>query len=293
MKKQHYTLIALLILPFLLPAQDYTFRTFKDRRIINAHSVEVLPKRKLDIRIGHRFGDMFGDTGGWPTFYGLENATDVMLGGEYGLTDRMNIGVYRSKGGSALSQLVSGLAKYRLVQQKEGQVGSFSVTALGVLTVSTMEKSDNPEALNFFAKPSHRIAYTLQIMLGRKFSDRFSIQITPGFVHRNIVAFEDTNDTYTIGGAARFQLTKVVGILVDATLPLNGEQSPITRSQESPYTIPLGVGFEFDTGGHIFQVNLTNTRGIMETDYIPNTTSNWLEGEFRLGFTISRLFNIR
>ncbi|MEM9885564.1 MAG: DUF5777 family beta-barrel protein [Bacteroidota bacterium] len=293
MKRYQFPFLFLSILPFLLPAQDYTFRTFKDRRIINAHSVEVLPKRKLDIRIGHRFGDMFGESGGWPTFYGLENATDVMLGAEYGLTNRINIGLYRSKGGGALSQLVNGLVKYNIVRQREGQVGSFSVTALGVLTVSTMQKSDNPEALNFFDKTSHRMAYTVQIMLGKKLSERFSFQLTPGFTHRNIVAFGDTNDTYTIGGAARFQLTKVIGVLVDMTLPLNGEQSPITRSQESPYTIPLGLGIEFDTGGHIFQVNFTNARGMIESDYIPNTTSDWLEGEFRLGFTISRLFNIR
>lgn len=283
----------LLLCVYPLLAQDYTFNTFNDTRIINAQSVEVLDKRQLDVRIGHRFGDLLGDSGGWSTFYGLENAADVLIGADYGLLNDLTIGLYRSKGGAALSQLISTSAKYRIIQQKEEVAGSFTVTALGVLTASTMQKSDNPEALNFFASPSHRLAYAVQLMLGKKFSDRLSIQVTPGYVHRNIVAFGDANDTYTIGGAARVQLSKVIAVLADVTLPLNGEQSPITRSPESDYTLPLGFGVEFNTGGHVFQVNLTNARGMVETDYIPTTTTDWLDGEFRLGFTISRLFNVR
>lgn len=274
-------------------AQDYTFNTFSDTRIINAQSVEVLERRQLDIRIGHRFGDLLGSSGGWPTFYGLENAADVLIGADYGLLNNLTVGLYRSKGGAGLSQLVTSSAKYRIIQQKEDVPGSFTVTVLGLLTASTMQKSDNPEALNFFENRSHRLAYAVQLMLGKKISDRLSIQVTPGFVHRNIVSFNDANDTYTIGGAARVQLTKVIAVLTDVTLPLNGEQSPITRSSESDYTLPLGFGVEFNTGGHVFQVNLTNARGMVETDYIPNTTTDWLDGEFRLGFTISRLFNVR
>ncbi|MEM1326839.1 MAG: DUF5777 family beta-barrel protein [Bacteroidota bacterium] len=276
-----------------LSAQDEAVRIFNDTRIVNAQSADILNKRQLDVRIGHRFGDLLGDRGGWSTFYGLENASDVMIGADYGLLNNLTIGGYRTKGGAGLSQLLNGTAKYRIIHQKEDVPASFTVTAFGLLSVSTMQKSDSPEALNFFDDPTHRMSYAVQLMLGKRLNDRVSIQVTPGFVHRNIVRFGDTNDTYTLGGAARFQLSKVVGLIVDATLPLNGEQSPITRSAESEFTLPLGVGVEFNTGGHIFQVNLTNARGMMETDYIPNTTSDWLDGEFRLGFTISRLFNVR
>ncbi len=303
-----FTLAVLLaLIPFLLVAQETmeeeemkqertpVYQTFKDRRVINAHSLETLQARKLDVRIGHRFGDLFGDAGGWPTFYGLENATDVMIGAEYGVTNRFTAGVYRTKGAGKLKQLVNGLVKYKLFQQYEENPNSISVTAAGVFSVSTMQKGDNPESINFFDKPSHRMAYTAQLLIGQKFSENFSLQFIPSYTHRNIVEFGDNNDTYSLGVATRIQLSRVVGIIADVTLPLNGEQSPLTSSGTAgvQYYIPLGFGLEFDTGGHIFQLNFTNATGIMETDYIPNTTSNWLDGEFRIGFTISRMFNIR
>lgn len=270
------------------------YQTFKDRRVINAHSVETLPARKLDVRIGHRFGDLFGDAGGWPTFYGLENATDVMIGAEYGVTNRFTAGVYRSKGAAKLKQLVNGIAKYKILQQYEEHPSSISLTAAGIFSLSTMQKVDNPEAINYFDKFSHRMAYTVQLIVGQKFSENFSLQFTPGYTHRNVVEFGDRNDTYSVGVASRIQITRVVGVIADITIPLNGEQSPLTSSGLGvQYHLPIGIGLEFDTGGHIFQLNFTNATGMMETDYIPNTTSSWSEGEFRIGFTISRLFNIR
>jgi len=291
--KLNCLIISLLLFPFFSQSQDYVFRTFKDTRIINTQAVDVLQKRKLDIRIGHRFGDLLGDAGGWPSFYGLENAADVLIGADYGLANNITIGAYRSKGGGDLSQLVSGLAKVRILKQRMQSPSFFTVTALGTLTASTMQKSDNPEAINFFEKQSHRFSYTVQLLIGKKFSERFSLQVSPGFTHRNIAPFGDVNDVYTVGIATRLQLSKVVGLILDSTIPLNGERNPFSKSETSQFQFPIGVGFEFDTGGHIFQVNLTNARGMIESDYIMNTTSNWTEGEFRLGFTISRLFNIR
>ncbi len=92
---------------------------------------------------------------------------------------------------------------------------------------------------------------------------------------------------WSIGAATRVQVTRTLGLVVDAMIPLID-----SRTTELGYYPAIGVGFEFETGGHVFQVNLTNARGLMETDYIPYTTSNWGDGEFRLGFTISRWFNL-
>ncbi len=290
---RHLALFSLLLLSFTAIAQDYAYRTFKDTRVINTHSTETLPKGKLDIRISHRFGDLLGASGGWKTFYGLETAADVMIGGEYGFADNFNMGIYRSKGVGDLRQLVSSVAKYRLLRQKLDEPSSFSLTLLGVGSFSTMERIDDAQFIQSFEKFSHRLIYTAQILIAKKFSDQFSLQISPSFTHRNIVRFDEENDIFSIGTAARFQLTKVIGLLLDATIPITGVQSPFSENVSSRnYTIPLGIGVEFDTGGHVFQVNLTNSTGIIEPDYIGNTTGDWLKGEFRLGFTISRLFNL-
>lgn len=283
-----------MIAAIFLSGQDYAYRTFKDTRIINTHSVETLPKRKLDVRIGHRFGDLFGENGGWTTFYGLETARDVMIGVDYGLTNNLTIGGFRTKGAGDLRQNLNGIVKYRLLRETNSQPSSVSMTALGMASISTMERSATENTLTRFDKSTHRIVYTTQLLISKRFSNNFALQLTPSYTHRNIVDFNDVNGIFSLGTAARLQVTKVIGILVDATIPLNSDRSPFVDGEGEgiEYGIPLGFGIEFDTGGHVFQINFTNAEGIMETDYIPNTTGDWLDGQFRLGFTISRLFNL-
>ena len=233
MKKYFTLFVFCLFVGAAMNAQDeeHSIRTFKDSRVINTHSVEVLQKRKLDIRIGHRFGDLAGANGGWANFYGLENASDVMIGGEYGLTDNATIGLYRSKGSGDLRALVSPFLKYRLIKQTKN--GSpITMTALGLGTISTMQKNEASTGVSRFPKFSHRMAYAVQLMIARKFADRFSLQIIPSYTHRNLVQFEDNNDVISLGLASRVQLTKVMAFGADFTLPVNGLQSPFAENPE-------------------------------------------------------------
>ncbi len=271
-----------------LGAQDFTYQTFKDYRIINTHSVETLTKRKLDIRIGHRFGDLIGDGGGWSTFYGLETAQDVMIGAAYGITNNITVGLDRTKGSGPLSRLVNGTLKYRILHQKTDDSMPFTLTFVGITSVSTMDRDEeNPESLNHFDKTAHRFIYTAQLLLARKFSDAFSLQLIPSYTHRNVVSFDDENGIISLGVATRIQINKVFGIIADATFPFSE-----LRTSDNGFYPPIGIGLEIETGGHIFQINFTNATGISETDYIPNTRSNWGDRQFRLGFTISRTFNL-
>lgn len=276
-------------------SQDLVFQTFKDRRVINVHSVETLPKRKLDVRISHRFGDFAGDNGGFKTVYGLENASDVLLGAEYGMSDQLTVGVFRTKGAGVLPdgtpglrQILSGVYKIRLIRQKADSTAPFTLTAVGITSLSTAEKIEEAtEAIQSFPKFAHRMAHHIQLMAGRKFSDGFSLQINAGYTYRNLVPSGDVNGIFSVGGATRVQLSKVVGLVADLTVPLSE-----SRKSSDGFYPALGIGFEFDTGGHVFQVNFTNATAIMETDFIPYTTTSWGQGEFRLGFTVSRLFNL-
>lgn len=296
MKK--YLLIAMLSLSMAVSAQEYTYQTFKDTRVINAHSVETLPKGRLDVRIAHRFGDFAGDNGGWATLYGLENAADVGIGAEYGFTDRLTIGLHRTKGSgisaegfAGLQQLLNGVGKFRLARQTDDGVTPISATLLGVATLSTQEKLEGVGTDNLiasFPKFMHRFAFHASLILGRKFSDAFSLQLIPAITHRNLVPFAGNNNTFSIGAATRIQLSRTLGLVADATFPfIDTPENAIASYQPA-----IGIGLEIETGGHVFQVNFTNATGIMETDYIPYTTADWLAGEFRLGFTISRWFNL-
>ncbi len=290
-------LLFVLVLSLPSQAQEYVYRTFKDTRVVNIHSPETLPKGRLDVRISHRFGDIGGDNGGFATFYGLETASDVSIGAEYGFSDHITAGIYRTKGAGVsvegfpgLRQLLNGLVKLRLARQQEGSGSPLSATLMGLVTMSTQEKlegSGNEIAIASFPQFSHRFASHVQLVLARKFSDGFSLQVSPGYTHRNLVPFEDENGMLSVSAGARIQVTRSFGLLGDVVLPLAD-----SRSSGTGYHPAIGIGFEFETSGHVFQVNLTNATALMETDFIPYTTTEWGEGEFRLGFTISRWFNL-
>lgn len=301
---QNGTMAPLFILAFMillgnnpLTAQDQVYRTFKDSRVVNIHSPETLPKGRLDIRISHRFGDIGGDNGGFATFYGLETASDVGIGGEYGVTDGLTVGLYRSKGAGVsvegfpgLRQLLNGVGKLRLTKQEESGGAPLSATIMGMISLSTQEKLEgagNEASIASFPNFNHRMASHIQLILARKFSDGFSLQVSPGYTHRNLVPFEDKNGMFSISTGGRVQVTRTFGLLADAVFPLID-----SRKSGTGYFPAIGVGFEFETSGHIFQVNLTNATALMETDFIPYTTTDWTEGQFRLGFTISRWFNL-
>jgi hypothetical protein len=282
MKNQSLIIICIFFISssFQINAQDLVFQTFKDTRVINSHSVETVPNRKLDFRIGHRFGNL---KDGWERLYGLEDAEDVLFGFEYGLSDELTVGISRTKGAGELSALVSPSIKYRILHQKDDNSMPLSLTLMGVSTISTM-KSSQSEALTNFDKFAHRISYTAQILIAHKFSQRFTLQVMPGYTHRNKVDFNDVNGIFSVGVGTRIQINKVFGIIADATFLL--------ADRPDGFYTPMGIGLEIDTGGHIFQLNFTNATGIIENDYIPYTTSNWGDKEFRLGFTISRTFNL-
>ncbi|PHI21546.1 hypothetical protein CEQ90_01660 [Lewinellaceae bacterium SD302] len=295
----NYRNLLLLVLAFcctvLTAQEERVYRTFKDTRAVNVHSVETLPAKKLDVRISHRFGDMFGDEGGWPTFYGLERAEDVAIGAEYGFSDNFTAGIYRAKGAGStpdndtgLRQLLNGIFKYRVLHQTTGKKMPLSAALVLTSSFSTSTKLEgNENQIRSFPKFAHRFAFNLQAVLARKFGDNFSAQVIPGVTHRNLVPFAGENTIFSLGVAGRLQVSRVLGILADVTYPFSETQNNLTG-----YYPAIGFGFEFDTGGHVFQLNLTNAKGIFETDFIPYTTSDWTKGEFRIGFTISRWFNL-
>jgi len=284
-------IIYLLLLGFFeLCAQESkpVHQTFGDRRIINTQSVEMLPVRKLDFRVGHRFGDLAGSGGGWSTFYGLENASDVMIGFEYGVTENLMVGINRTKGAGPLRQLINSFAKFRLMTQGATKTQPVSLVVLGLTTVSTQPKSETEGVLHFFESPIHRWSYHLSVLTARKFNERISVQANASWTYRNIVPAGDSNNLPAVGLAGRAQFSKSLALIVDTTFPISA-----FRTSENQFYPAIGLGIEFNTsGGHVFQMNFTNTRGISETDYIPYSQSNIADGEFRLGFTISRLFSL-
>jgi hypothetical protein len=264
----------------------YTYNTFNSSRIINSHSVEMMEKKTADFKIGHRFGDLAGTNGGIETLFGIDNAADIAVGLEYGVSNNFNLGITRYKGSGPYRQLYEGYAKFKILAQSNKM--PISLVALAKFNVTSMTASTDSSSPTSFPDFVSRTSSSYQLLIGRKFSERLSLQIMPTYVHRSYVGFYDQNGTFAIGAGGRLQLTKLIGIIGEYHYVIFKDG---VRDQLNTFN-PIALGLEFDTGGHIFQLNFSNSRGFGEAQYIPSTYSNFMEGQFRFGFSISRVFKL-
>jgi hypothetical protein len=248
--------------------------TFKDTRIVNGHSVETSHKGEMKFIISHRFGSI---DGGVEEFFGLDQST-IRLGLDYGVWDWLTIGIGRS----SFEKTVDGFIKARVLHQREGSGSPLSVTLLSSMAVRTLDFPDENREEYF----SSRLFYGYQALLARKFSDRFSLQLMPTLVHRNLVEnTEVENDVLAIGGASRFQLTKVVSFQAEYYYAL-----PDQLSDE--FTNSLSLGFDIETKHHVFQLHLSNSTGMTEKFFIGETRGSWEDGDIYFGFNITREFQL-
>ncbi len=261
--------------------------TFNDTRVVNGHSVELLDAKTLDLRISHRFGDIAVPSSG-RSLYGLDNSTDIRIGLEYGLSEKFMFGAGRSKGAGLYREFWDGLIKYKILSQSTKIPISVSLTS-SVFFTSMLPSTDSTSATAFsyntensFQSFAHRFSYFSQLILAHNLNNKLSLQLSTGFLHRNLVANADQNTNLVIGAMSKVKVYKKISLV--------GEYYYVLRKNNINYINPLAVSVEIKTYAHVFQLNFMNSRAIGEGQFIPYTTSNWLEGEFRFGFTISRHF---
>jgi len=255
---------------------DYAIASFKANRVINLHSLETTAKRVLDIKISHRLGRI---SGGLQEWFGLDQAT-IRLGGDYGITDQLNVGLGRS----SFEKTYDGYVKWKFLRQSKGARNvPISLVAMSSIAIKTIPFAI-PERENYF---SSRLYYVHQLIIGRKFSDAFSFQLSPSLVHRNLVMTTDeASDVLALGSAGRIKLTQ--------RLALNAEYIYVLPDQLAEgYRNSASIGLDIETGGHVFQLHFTNSTAMNEKGVITETTDDWLEGDFHFGFNISRVFTIR
>lgn len=256
---------------------------FNDTRVINSHSVETLDQGTFDLRIAHRFGDM-ATPNSYKTMFGFDNSADIKIGLDYGISDQLMVGLHRNKGAGPYFQVFEGLVKYKIMDQQDGKPLTLSVSASAFAT--GMDSSSDTTSITYFEKTAHRFSYFTQLILARNLNDKASIQMNVGLLHRNLVYHDDENTTVSVGGVAKVKVAKKISLIAE----YNHLFRPSNTINNVEYVDPLGVGIEFKTHAHVFQVNFTNSRGMGEGQFIPYTSSKWSDGEFRMGFTISRHF---
>lgn len=258
------------------PKKEIVKNAFKSPRVINGHSMEFLRPGTMDLRILHRFGQL---DMGYKNFFGLDQAS-MRLGFDFGIFKNLMVGIGRS----TYRKELDGFIKYAPFLQSTGK-GAFPVTIALVsgMTMDGMPWAD-PERKNFFTS---RLAYYFQAIIGRKISEGISLQVVPTMVHRNLIQLAaDSNNIFSVGVGGRLRLSRRISFTCDYFYVLN----PLT---DNTYQNPLSVGFDIETGGHVFQLHFSNATGMNERAFITETTGKWGKGEVRFGFNLSRVFQIK
>jgi hypothetical protein len=255
----------------------YATSTFKSTRVINSHSIELLSEGSLDFRISHRFGRI---NSGAYNFFGLDQST-IRLGFEYGLSDRITLGIGRS----SYEKTYDGFAKIKILRQRKNEQSSFpvSITWFSNISSTTLRKGDNLVDQNHL----YRYAYAHQLIIARKFNSSISLQVAPILVHRNLAEPSDnSNDTYAIEGGGRAKISKRISINADYIYRLPNYRSAL-------YVNSVSIGIDIETGGHIFQLHVTNSQGMIEEMFVSRTGGRLNKGDLFYGFNISRQFQVK
>lgn len=265
--------------------------TFKSTKVINAQTNETVYKRTLDFRVGHRFGNFGGASGGGyeNNLFGLYQIADVRIAFEYGITDRLTIGLSNNK----KNRNFEGLVKFRLLEQRKDNSIPFAITLFGSASVSTKKNGDFSD-IEREKKALRRVSYVSQVILARKFGQTFSCALLPTYVHRNYVEdFNDENGTFALGFAARIKITKSFALVGDYFYNFSKFHDEARNSDGNRiFYQPLGLGLEVETGGHVFTIMATNSAGIIEKEFVTDTRDTWTKGGFKFSFNISRNFRL-
>jgi len=278
--------IIIFLLPFLILAQedlldeidtdsvvvsDYENAAFKGLKIVNFESTKMISKKQLYFVVSHRFGSIKTGIG---DFFGLDQAV-TRLNFIYGISDGVNIGLSRS----SFQRTYETSLKLRLLRQKKNGSPFTLVLFNSMLLNGSLDKDVLP-GLKF----EHKLGYSVQALISSKLNKNLSLQIAPTFFHDNLVALdEQENSQFAMGIGGRHKLTKRWSVNVDYGLHFN-------RASNSPFKNALSIGFDLETGGHVFQLHFTNAQPMNVNTFLGQATGDWSEGDIFFGFNLSRVF---
>ena len=250
---------------------NYADSAFKGLKIVNFESTKLAAKGDFYFVVSHRFGSV---QNGIDDFFGLDNAV-TKLAFLWGISDAFNVGIARS----SFEKTYGAHVKYRLIRQKEKGF-PFTIVGFNIVTANTELESDLLPQLEF----QNRLSYTSQFLISRKFNKNFSLQLAPSLVHENFVSFVDQDNTqFVLGIGGRHKLNRRWSVNADYAYHFN-------RADNSPFRNALSIGFDLETGGHVFQLHFTNAQPMFEDGFLSNAAGDWTEGIFFFGFNLSRVF---
>ena len=251
-------------------AEELYQPSFKALQVVTSQSTKIPSKKEFYFVVSHRFGDV---SEGFQNFFGLDQAT-TKIGGIYGITDAISLSISRH----TYQKTYEVGAKYRILKQSKSQQSLIDIVGYNVIAVNSELDKDVYPKLQF----SDRLTYTNQILLSRRFSDDFSLQITPSFVHKNLINDDiESENNFLVGIGGRYKISK--------RLSINAEYFNNFNKKDF-YINPLSLGLDIETGGHVFQLLFSNSQPNTEAGYLTNGLGDWAKGKVYFGFNLYRVF---
>ena len=244
---------------------------FKGLKIINMESTKLAAKKDFYFVISHRFGSV---KSGIKDLFGLDNS-NIRFSFIYGINDWLNAGFSRSSSNKTYDAHL----KYRLLQQEKGK------SPITIVGFNSVEMNTGLDKVNYpLLESKHRYTYAHELLISRKFNDKFSAEITPIYLHQNFVENDaQDNSQYILGLGGRYKLSKRVTLNLEYHAHMN-------RVANSIYKNPLSLGVDIETGGHVFQLHVTNAQLMNESGYLTRANGDWGSGDIFFGFNIWRVF---
>jgi hypothetical protein len=255
---------------------DFTTGTFISTRIMNGHSVERMAPGVLDFRISHRFGRI---NSGAYEFFGLDQA-NIHLSLEYGISKWLMFGIGRG----TYEKTFDGFTKFTLIRQSTGKKSfPLSVSLFSSAAYRTVRRPPLEEEYTF----SERASCAGQLLVARKMNQNLSLQIMPTVISRNAPGTQP-DILWATGAGGRIKLARRISLNAEYYYCFN----PGSYMNSEVYN-PLSIGFDIETGGHVFQLIFTNSVAMIEKGFIGETTGSWGKGDIHFGFNISRVFTLK
>ena len=253
--------------------KEISSAAFKGLQVANMQSTKLPAQGEFYFLVSHRFGDL---TNGANNFFGLD-AAYTKLGGIYGVTNWLSLGLSRQ----TYQKTYELAAKYKFANQLDG---GFPVTIVGYNTMDI--RSDLKTDLYPDLKNNDRLAYTTQLIVSRKINNSISFLVNPILVHKNLYdELTEQKNTYLLGAGARCKLSKRLSVNLDYAARLN-----LPEAYDFTYHNPITLGLDIETGGHVFQLVLSNSQTMNDVAYY-TTASGIKQGKgIFFGFNMYRVF---
>lgn len=272
------------------PAKKYTRTTFNATKIINMQSTEIVSPGVLQFMISHHFSNIWNKDGGSQNvaqFFGLNSGVaHTYMSFDYSPLKWMNVGV-----ALAGASKYEGFAKFKILRQQTGAMNiPVSVAWYSMMHINTAKDPD----IDFTA---NKLAFMNQLLIARKFSNKFSLQLMPTWIHFNVVPYgiNNSNEVFSLGIAGKYKATGKLNITLEYARQFNMYENLISKNGAIVNYHPdlLSLGVEISTGTHLFQFYVGSTTDASAIDQLARNNSSIKDGNIAFGFTINRSMNLK